>query len=135
MYRAFSIYSEFFFQLRLQLKSGKGWKTEVPTNLSISRRDMMIYLTAGILSGPTEPVEARVVKPEIRRKIREKAGLSKLKNENGRRHPQHHHQQRRKSFHSCRHCQYHLQILKNLWWKQLFPDHKTVMTLHPMILC
>ena len=53
----------------------------------------------------------------------------------GRRHPQHHHQQRRKSFHSCRHCQYHLQILKNLWWKQLFPDHKTVMTFHPMILC
>ncbi|KAK4608673.1 hypothetical protein RGQ29_002185 [Quercus rubra] len=74
----------------LQLKSEKGWKTEVPINLSVSRRDMMIYLTAGILSGPTEPVEARVVKPEIRRKIREKldmlrekAGLSKLKNENG----------------------------------------------------
>lgn len=72
------------------MKSEKGWKTEVPINLSVSRRDMMIYLTAGILSGPTEPVEARVVKPEIRRKIREKldmlrekAGLSKLKNENG----------------------------------------------------
>ena len=43
----------------------------------------MIYLTAGIFSGPTEPVEARVVKPEIRRKIREKDGLSKPKNENG----------------------------------------------------
>ena len=65
------------------MKSEKGWKTEVPINLSVSRRDMMIYLTAGILSGPTEPVEARVVKPEIGRKIREKAGLSKPKNENG----------------------------------------------------
>lgn len=50
----------------------------------------MIYLTAGALSGSTDPVEARVVKPEIRKKIREKldmlrekAGLSKPKNENG----------------------------------------------------
>ncbi|KAM3693534.1 hypothetical protein ACB094_08G173600 [Castanea mollissima] len=74
----------------LQLQREKGLKTEVPINLSVSRRDMMIYLTAGILSGPTEPVEARVVKPETRRKIREKldmlrekAGLSKAKNENG----------------------------------------------------
>ncbi|KAF3954532.1 hypothetical protein CMV_020130 [Castanea mollissima] len=74
----------------LQLQSEKGLKTEVPINLSVSRRDMMIYLTAGMLSGPTEPVEARVVKPETRRKIREKldmlrekAGLSKPKNENG----------------------------------------------------
>ena len=71
------------------MKSENGWKPEAPINLGVSRRDMMMILTAGILSVPADPVEARVVKPEIRRKIREKldklreeAGLSKPKNEN-----------------------------------------------------
>ncbi|KAE8022836.1 hypothetical protein FH972_008605 [Carpinus fangiana] len=60
-------------------------------DLGVSRRKMMIYLTAGALSGGrTDSIEARVVKPEIRRKIRKKlkmlrkkAGLSKPKNDNG----------------------------------------------------
>lgn len=70
------------------MKSEKEEGLEAPMNLGVSRRDMMIYLTAGALNGATDPVEARVVKPEIRRQIREKlemlrekAGLSKLKNE------------------------------------------------------
>lgn len=73
------------------MKNEEEGRLEAPMNLGVSRRDMMIYLTAGALSGgTTDPVEARVVKPEIRRKIREKlemlrekAGLSKPKNENG----------------------------------------------------
>ncbi|KAG6715248.1 hypothetical protein I3842_05G241600 [Carya illinoinensis] len=76
--------------LPLQVKSEGEWKPKAPLNLGVSRREMMIYLAAGTLIGRTEPVEARITKPEIRRKIREKlemlrekAGLSKPKNENG----------------------------------------------------
>lgn len=76
------------------MKSEERKKPEAPLDLGVSRRDMMIYLIAGTLSGPTEPVDARVVKPEIRRKIREKleklrekAGLLKPKNENGMKEP------------------------------------------------
>ncbi|XP_041010981.1 uncharacterized protein LOC121254862 [Juglans microcarpa x Juglans regia] len=76
--------------LPLQVKSEGEWKPEAPLNLGVSRREMMIYLAGGTLIGQTEPVEARTTKPEIRRKIREKlemlrekAGLSKPKNENG----------------------------------------------------
>jgi hypothetical protein len=80
-----------FFKPYLQVKSEEERRLEAPMNLGVSRRDMMIYLTAGaLMSGATDPAEARVVKPEIRRKIREKldmlrekAGLSKPKNEDG----------------------------------------------------
>ncbi|KAF8399015.1 hypothetical protein HHK36_014882 [Tetracentron sinense] len=64
-----------------------------PTTLTASRRDAMVLcMTSASLAAATlfstEPAEARIVKPEIRRKImeklemlREKAGLSKPKSE------------------------------------------------------
>lgn len=67
----------------------------IETLTTVSRRDMALCLTAATtLAGANlfkpEPAEARVKKPEIRKKImeklewlREKAGLSKQKADNG----------------------------------------------------
>uniref|UniRef100_A0A5B7B891 Uncharacterized protein n=1 Tax=Davidia involucrata TaxID=16924 RepID=A0A5B7B891_DAVIN len=77
--------------LHLQVRNMEEQNLQAPKALTAaSRRDAMLCLTAASLSGVTlflaEPAEARVVKPEIRRKImdklkmlREKAGLSKPK--------------------------------------------------------
>lgn len=72
----------------------EGHKLHAVENVCVSRRDTMISLTAGTLSAvaffTAQPANARVVKPETRRKIfekleqlREKAGVSNPKIEIG----------------------------------------------------
>ncbi|XP_050373260.1 uncharacterized protein LOC126790925 [Argentina anserina] len=72
----------------------EGKQESGPRVLGVSRRDLMLSLPAATLAAVTlfsaEPAEARIVKLEIKRKIREKlemlrekAGLSKPKNNEG----------------------------------------------------
>ncbi|KAK9276178.1 hypothetical protein L1049_005709 [Liquidambar formosana] len=69
----------------LQLRSEGEQKVQAVKASSVSRRDMMLCLSAASLGGVydflflTEPVEARTVKPEIRRKIREKLDMLREK--------------------------------------------------------
>jgi hypothetical protein len=54
------------------------WRLEAPMDLGVSGKEMMIYLTAGALSGgTTDPIEVCVVKPEIKRKIKGKLEMLK----------------------------------------------------------
>ncbi|XP_061989898.1 uncharacterized protein LOC133708456 [Rosa rugosa] len=80
--------------LPLQVRSEGKHNSGPPKVLGVSRRDVMLSLPAATLAAATffsvEPAEARIVKPEIRRKIqeklemlREKAGLSKPKTNEG----------------------------------------------------
>ncbi|XVF02833.1 hypothetical protein REPUB_Repub04eG0208400 [Reevesia pubescens] len=76
----------------LQVKCEKGHKSLTKKGFSVSRRDMMQCLTAEVL-GLTlvpKPAEAGLSRLDLRKKImdklqelREKAGLSKPKTENG----------------------------------------------------
>ncbi|PON78746.1 hypothetical protein PanWU01x14_016450 [Parasponia andersonii] len=80
--------------LHPQVTREGGQKLQAKRTLTVSRRDMMICLTAQTMSlatfWPTEPAEAaRISKSEMKRKIleklqqlREKAGIAKPKNEN-----------------------------------------------------
>ncbi|KAM0964515.1 uncharacterized protein LOC126607405 [Malus sylvestris] len=77
----------------LQLRSEGKEKVEAPKAFGVSRRDVMLSVPVGTLAAltlPIEPVEARVVNPEIRKKIfeklekiREQFGLSKPKTNDG----------------------------------------------------
>ncbi|KAH0990989.1 hypothetical protein GBA52_002472 [Prunus armeniaca] len=80
--------------LPLQVRSEGKRKIEAPKAFGVSRRDLMLGLPAGTLAAatlfPIKPAEARIVKPEIRRKIQEKFekireqfGLSKPKTNDG----------------------------------------------------
>lgn len=80
--------------LVLQVASEERQKLQVLKTFCVSRRDAMICLSAETLIGlnffATEPANARVVKPETRKKIferleklREEAGVSKPKTNNG----------------------------------------------------
>ncbi|KAJ0095313.1 hypothetical protein Patl1_15275 [Pistacia atlantica] len=84
--------------LPLQVRNNLEQKLQKPETNCISRRDTMLYMTAKILSGvallSADPAEARVQKLERKRKImekleklREKAGVSKPKIENGKQTP------------------------------------------------
>ncbi|KAL8161273.1 hypothetical protein V2J09_012762 [Rumex salicifolius] len=71
-----------------QVKCDGSSRSRAPNTLKVARREMALGLTAVFLTGATGNAEARVVKPEIRRKIREKlemlrekAGLSKKKDD------------------------------------------------------
>ncbi|XVE92050.1 hypothetical protein REPUB_Repub01dG0063900 [Reevesia pubescens] len=78
--------------ITLKVKCEKGHKSLTTKGFAVSRRDMMHCLTAEVL-GLTllpKPAEARLSRLEMRKKImeklqelREKAGLSKPKTENG----------------------------------------------------
>ncbi|KAF3432200.1 hypothetical protein FNV43_RR26939 [Rhamnella rubrinervis] len=74
--------------------SEEGQKCQAVKTFCVPRRDAIICLTAETLIGltvfATEPANARVVKPETRKKIferleklREEAGVSKPKTNNG----------------------------------------------------
>ncbi|XP_068325574.1 uncharacterized protein [Pyrus communis] len=78
----------------LQLRSEGKEKVEAPKAFGLSRRDVMLSVPVGTLAAvillPVEPAEARVVNPEIRKKIfeklakiREQFGLSKPKTNDG----------------------------------------------------
>ncbi|XP_031255811.1 uncharacterized protein LOC116113788 isoform X2 [Pistacia vera] len=84
--------------LPLQVRNNLEQKLQKPETNCISRRDTMLCMTAKILSGvallSADPAEARVQKLERKRKImekleklREKAGVSKPKIENGKQTP------------------------------------------------
>ncbi|BBG94542.1 hypothetical protein Prudu_002854 [Prunus dulcis] len=94
--------------LPLQVRSEGKRKIEAPKAFGVSRRDLMLCLPAGTLAAatlfPIKPAEARIVKPEIRRKIQEKFekireqfGLSKQRPMMGKSHTHHHHRRRRKA--------------------------------------
>ncbi|XP_022726001.1 uncharacterized protein LOC111282259 [Durio zibethinus] len=76
----------------LQVKCEIGHKSLTTKYLAVSRRDMMQCLTAEVfgLTLLPKPAEARLSRPEVRKKImeklqelREKVGLAKPKTENG----------------------------------------------------
>lgn len=80
--------------LPLQVRSEGKQKPGSPKTFGVSRRDVMLSLPVGTLASltllPTEPAEARIVNPEIRKKIfeklekiREQFGLSKPKTNDG----------------------------------------------------
>ncbi|KAM0983461.1 hypothetical protein FF1_011063 [Malus domestica] len=80
--------------LPLQVRSEGKQKPGSPKTFGVSRRDVMLSLPVGTLASltllPTEPAEARLVNPEIRKKIfeklkkiREHFGLSKPKTNDG----------------------------------------------------
>ncbi|CAN6550137.1 unnamed protein product [Malus baccata var. baccata] len=77
-----------------QVRSEGKQKAGSPKTFGVSRRDVMLSLPVGTLASltllPTEPAEARIVNPEIRKKIfeklekiREHFGLSKPKTNDG----------------------------------------------------
>lgn len=78
----------------MQVRSEEKQESVPPKAFSVSRRDVMLSLPTGTVAALTffsvEPAEARIVKPETRRKIqeklemlREKAGVSKPKTNDG----------------------------------------------------
>ncbi|XP_068333535.1 uncharacterized protein [Pyrus communis] len=80
--------------LPLQVRSEGKQKAGSPKTFGVSRRDVMLSLPVGTLASltllPTEPAEARIVNPEIRKKIfeklekiREHFGLSRPKTNDG----------------------------------------------------
>ncbi|KAK9935259.1 hypothetical protein M0R45_022369 [Rubus argutus] len=80
--------------LPLQVRSEEKQESVPPKALDVSRRDVMLSLPTATVAALTlfsvGPAEARIVKPEIRRKIqeklemlREKAGVSKPKTNDG----------------------------------------------------
>ncbi|XP_022776385.1 uncharacterized protein LOC111318035 isoform X2 [Durio zibethinus] len=82
--------------ITLKVKGEKGHKPLKTKGFAVSRRDMMQCLTAEVvgLTVLPKPAEARLSRLEMRKKImekleelREKAGLSKPKTENGMKSP------------------------------------------------
>lgn len=78
----------------MQVRSEEKQESVPPKAFSVSRRDVMLSLPTATVAALTffsvEPAEARIVKPETRRKIqeklemlREKAGVSKPKTNDG----------------------------------------------------